>query len=166
MSDFISWNITGLQAIQLRLNALPEKIKRKHIRSALAAGAEVIRAEAARLAPRRKPKKPGHGWEAFVTDSRVKLHEAVVSKVVVGPVTGAVAVVGLDYSKVHHGHLLEFGTRAHDVTFKTLSGRHLRTIHIPAMRKQPFMRPAFDNKSDEAVEIIVNRLMAAVDLEA
>jgi HK97 gp10 family phage protein len=165
MADFISMKMSGLNEIELRLNELPQKVKTKHLRAALAAGAEVIRAEAARLAPHRKPARPGTGWQAFVTDSRIRLRDAIVSKATVGPKSGAIAIVGIDYKKVHHGHLLEFGTRAHDIPVRTRGGK-IRIIHMKDTKKQPFMRPAFDNKGDLATQIIVNRLMAAVELEA
>jgi HK97 gp10 family phage protein len=150
MADGIT--IKGLDEIARRLEQLPEKLRRKHIREGLRAGSEVVRAEAARLAPRRKP---GRGWEGFVErDDGPTLRDSITSKVSV-TANGASARVGVDYKKVKHGHLVEFGTKPHRVGKR----RH------PGAKKQPFMRPAFDNTADESVGIITTRWAKGVEEE-
>lgn len=144
-------NIRGLDEIERRLQALPDKIRRKHVRKALQDGSELVRAEAAGLVARRKI---AHGWEGFVERPGAHLKDFIVTKVTVTGVN-ATARVGLDYKKVHHGHLVEFGTRPHKV------GKRQH----PGARKQPFMRPAFDSKGDAAVETITTQLAQAVEKE-
>lgn len=161
MADFVTINIKGLDKVKARLDALAEKVKRKHLRTIMKEATETLREEAARHAPRRKINS---GWEAFVTRPGLSLRDGVAAKVSITQ-AGASGLVGLDYSKVHHGHLVEFGTRPHLIKIKTKSGKY-RVIKHPGSRKQPFMRPAFDNKSSEVAETMINRLIAAVETEA
>ena len=105
-------NIHGLDEIEKRLQDLPEKLRRKHIRKALKDGTELVREEAARLAPRRKPAR---GWMTFVeTDDGPHLRDNITSKVTVGAGKSS-GRVGVDHRKVKHGHMVEFGTRPHKV---------------------------------------------------
>jgi HK97 gp10 family phage protein len=159
MSEVLSISITGLDEIEKRLQALPEKIRRRYVRKALQDGTEIIRAEAQLRVPRRKPNS---GWESFVQRGET-LRDAVATKISVRQ-GDALGRVGLDYKKVHYGHLVEFGTRPHKIRIKTRSGKY-RTIQHPGARKQPFMRPAFDNKGDESVEVMITELAAAVEKE-
>jgi HK97 gp10 family phage protein len=145
--------ITGLDEIEKRLQQLPEKLRRKAIRQALKDGTEIVRAEAAMKAPRRRP---GRGWMGFVErDDGPHLRDNITSKVSVTN-KGATGRVGVDYKKVKHGHLVEFGTKPH----------RIGKLHHPGARKQPFMRPAFDGKGDEAVNTIITQLAQAVEREA
>jgi HK97 gp10 family phage protein len=145
--------IRGLDEIEKRLQALPEKLRRKSIRKALKDGTEIVRAEAALRAPRRRP---GIGWMGFVErDDEPHLKDNITSKVSV-TAKGASGRVGIDYKKVRHGHLVEFGTKPHMI------GK----LHHPGARKQPFMRPAFDYKGDESVDVMTTQLAKAVEEEA
>jgi HK97 gp10 family phage protein len=167
MADVVTWNIKGLHEIEMRLNALPEKVKRKHLRAAMNEAAEVIRAQAQANVSRIQRKK----WikDDFLffmraPDSSRRLRNHVEKKVTIGKL-GARARVGLDYKQVHHGHLVEFGTGPHNIFIKTKNGHYFK-IHHPGSKKQPFMRPAYDAKAGQATDLLVNRLMAAVEMEA
>lgn len=152
MANVGSVKISGLDQIQKRLQELPEKIRKKHIRKALKDGSELVRAEAAMRAPRRKP---GRGWMGFVErDDGPHLRDNITSRVTVGQ-KDASARVGIDYKKVHHGHLVEFGTKPH----------RIGKLHHPGSRKQPFMRPAWDAKGDESVDTIITQLAQAIEKE-
>lgn len=166
MANVGSVSIKGLDEIEKRLQALPEKLRRKHIRKALKDGSEIVRAEAEQRVSRIVRKRPiKDDFLLFLRGPDVigrRLKDNVISTVTVGA-KGASARVGLDYKKVHHGHLVEFGTRPHKITIK-LRGRKI-TLNHPGSAAQPFMRPAFDNKGDESVDTMIAQLAAAVEKE-
>lgn len=146
MPSIQPFEIRGLDEIERRLQALPEKLRRKHLRTILRDGSELIRAEAEQKCPRAPtPSTPSAGH----------LADAIVKKVTVTN-RYASARVGIDYSKVKHGHLVEFGTKPHKV------GKRQH----PGARRQPFMRPAFDYKGNEALNLMINNLKTAVEKEA
>ena len=65
--------------------------------------------------------------------------------------------------KGYAGHLVEYGTAPHLIRAKAAGGQlHLRgnvfveEVHHPGAAAHPFMRPAFDSKKDEAIDIIKN----------
>lgn len=148
--------IRGLDEIERRLKALPEKLRRKAIRGALQDGMEPVRVEAALRAPERTPT---HGWLASLESRRKKnrghLKDNIASKVTVGA-KAAQGRIGCT-NRVRHAHLVEFGTDPHDIKMGKRTWRHR------GARKQPFMRPAFDAKSGESVEIITSELAQAVE---
>jgi len=160
--------IRGLDEIERRLKLLPEKLRRKSIRKALKDGSEIVRAEAERSVSkivRKRPIKDDFLLFLRGPDIRGKhgrLRDNVVSTVKVGA-GDASARVGLDYKKVHHGHLVEFGTKPHWIKIK-LRGRTIR-LHHPGSAAQPFMRPAFDNKGNESVDTMITQLAQAVEKE-
>jgi HK97 gp10 family phage protein len=153
MDEGFTMKFTGLEEVERRLQALPERVRKKTLRKTIAQATEIIRAEAERRCPHRKPVKPGSGWEAFVDRDLIHLHEAIASRVNVGK-KSAFGRVGIDYKKVRHGHLVEFG---HKWKTKSKSG---------ITRKFPFMRPAFDAKGEEAVRLLIDDLLQAVMTEA
>ena len=151
--DSMTVQITGLDGIEKRLELLPEKLRRKAIRQALTDGTELIRDDAQARVPMRKPVR---GWMAFLArEDEPHLRDAIVSRVSV-TAKGASGRVGVDYKKVRHGHLVEFGTKPHRV----------RNFQHPGSRKQPVMRPAVDTKGDQAVDVMVSELAKAVEEEA
>lgn len=169
--------IRGLDEIARRLQLLPEKLRRKSIRKALNDGAEIIRAEAERNVSkivRKRPIKDDFLLFLRGPDIRGKggrLRDNVITTVKVGSKEGragmedidAYARVGLNYKKVHHGHLVEFGTKPHWIKIK-LRDRTIR-LHHPGSAAQPFMRPAFDNKGNESVDTMITQLAQAVEKE-
>ena len=148
---FFNIDLEGLERLESLLEQLPIKLQRKALRSSLQHGTEIVKEEARRNCPKRKP---AHGWMAFVEDlDQPSLHDNIVSKVTVSK-TRAWGRVGIDYKKVRHGHLVEFGTEPHRQ--KKLGIQH------PGARKRPFMRPAVDNKGEEAANVMANELYDAV----
>jgi HK97 gp10 family phage protein len=127
-SDFIRHHLIshGLYAF-LELQAqefLAEEVAREHMRECALAGAEVIRAEAATLAPR-KTGTLAENIEREVkkqTKSRVDIH--------IGP-----------GEEAWYGRLVEDG---HAIV---VAGKKVGDVP-----PHPFMRPAFDAKTDEAYD--------------
>lgn len=147
-------SINGLQEIEKRLQALPEKLRKRRLRSALEDGTEILRAEAARLAPKLKPQTSE--WVFFMRASKRLYHlkDCIISGFSITP-RNASAKVGIDYSKVRWGHVVEFGSKPHKV------GK----FQHPGAKKQPFMRPAIDNKGEESINVMVEQLTEAVEEE-
>lgn len=169
--------IRGLDEIARRISELPEKLRRKHYRKALKDGSEIVRSEAERSVSRIVRKRPiKDDFLLFLRGPDIRgkggrLRDNVITKVSVGNKEDragmkdidAYARVGLNYKKVHHGHLVEFGTKPHWIKIK-LRGRTIR-LHHPGSAAQPFMRPAFDNKGNEAVDTMITQLAEAVEKE-
>lgn len=145
---FFNLDLEGLERLEKKLNELPIRIRNKALRKALDKGSEVVLEEAIRLCPKRKPTV---GWMAFLEDDNESLHDNIKKQVSVTR-RYAWARVGVDYKKVRHGHLVEFGVSPHMIRIANRIFRH------PGTRRQPFMRPAFDTKGEKAVEIMSNIL--------
>ena len=140
-------NIQGMEAIDEALKRLHSRVRRRMLKDALLEGAEVVREEAERLAPRRI----SHGWEAFTEEGAGTLRENIIIKTQINQKRGR-ATVGINWENVRYGHLVEYG---HDIYIR---GKNTgkRT------RKRAFMRPAFDNKGIEAVRLILEKLWKIV----
>lgn len=131
--------IKGLDEIDRRLKALPEKLRRRAIRQALKNGTEIVRSAAERIVKRSK--YAPHLANNIATKISVTAKEAH-------------GIVGVN-TKVPHGHLLEFGTKPHKIGPR----QH------PGGEKHPFMRPAYDSQGDASVDQITSDLAKAVELE-
>ncbi len=129
--------VEGGDKLARRLQMLAEETAREHMREAALAGAEVIRAEAAEKAPRGETGTLKDDIQKEIkkqTKSRVDIH--------VGP-----------GKKAWYGRLVEEG---HAVV------RNGKTIgHAPPY---PFLRPAFDEKTGEAQEVMVKELRRRLKL--
>jgi len=129
----------GLDEIERKLKLLPEAVKRKYARNAMKTGAEIVRDRAAQLARRAIPTtRPEFG--------------PIADNIVVKMLSRAsliVATVGINWLTHSYGHLIEFG---HDT-------KHGKT------KAYPFMRPAFDEKAEAALDKILTDLRDAVEIE-
>lgn len=138
MATGLSVKVEGLDELEKQLGALDKKIRKKFLRQALRAAAKPIRDEAARLAPRRTSEPP--------RTSGKPLHRSMVIRSA-GKQPGSDITLQVAPGKgASHGLLQEFGT-----------------VHHPA---QPFLRPAFDNKRDEAVRAFRESLGKNIEQEA
>ena len=116
----ISVRIEGADALAAAFEDLERRVARETMRKALEEAAEVVRAEASRLAPRRT----GRLAENIVTAWEGGRAQAAL----IGPRAGKRS----DPKSAFYGLFQELGTSRH-----------------PA---QPFLRPAFEAKREEAVE--------------
>lgn len=152
----------GLDEVDRKLKMLPERVRRKHLKNILKDAAEDFQDEAIRRVPKRKIVS---GWMAFIEDpggGGPSLKDHIVYKVTVGK-EKAVAIVGIDYSKVHHGHLVEFGAKPHWISIPKTKGK--RRWHHKGAPKQPFMRPAFDSRASSVLSNVSAKLIKAVESE-
>jgi HK97 gp10 family phage protein len=128
--------LEGMADLNRRLAQLPATVNRRVQIDALKAGAEVIRREAATLAPRDERAKPPHLADSIVIAVATGQDE-------VGEKQTAVEVGPSRKPSDHfYGFFQEFGTVRH--------------------RAQPFMRPAFDTQSGRALNIVLSTLWNAI----
>ena len=161
--------ITGGAQLAARLSTLPDRVANNVMRGATLAGASVIRDRARVLAPilaeeelaRRDPTK----LRAFLTRKKIAsllgrggdaaranlkkirgfLRRNILSSRGRGTQDKVVAITGITKA-AYYGHFLEFGTRK--------------------MRAHPFMRPAFDQSREAAVDAMVEYAKGRVEEEA
>lgn len=56
-------------------------------------------------------------------------------------------------SRIPYAHLVEFGTKPHFQKRKLKSDKRARRVIHPGADPKPFLRPAFDSKKNESIEI-------------
>lgn len=132
----VRMKVEGGDKIARKLQMLAEEVAREHMRECALAGAEVIRAEAATLAPR-KTGTLAENIEKEVkkqTKSRVDIH--------IGP-----------GEEAWYGRLVEDG---HAIV---VAGKKVGDVP-----PKPFLRPAFDAKTGEAYDAFVAELKRRLGL--
>lgn len=128
--------VEGGDLLARKLQMLAEETAKEHMREATLAGAELVRVEAERLAPRRTGTLANdiHAVVAKQTKARVTVR--------VGP-----------GKKGWYGHLVESG---HAIVVK---GQKVGDVP-----PKPFLRPAFDAKLEEAEQAAVDELRRRLGL--
>lgn len=156
-----STEIKGLDNALQRMKALPEKMRKKMVSSALRKGAAIVRKDAVARAKRfDDPKTPSKVYKEIVTRTNGKLgkREGGVA-IQVGVKGGAKRYkdnkenrrkgkVGVAYEgpgAVYYWRFLEFGTSK--------------------MKAQPFMRPALENNVDKVISTVTAELSNQLDKE-
>ena len=136
------FKLRGGPELQKMLNTLPAKIEKNIMRSALRAGARVIANEAKANVP--------------VGDGDLKRS----IKVSTGGKRGNVyAKVKAGDQKAWYYRFVEFGTAAHTIQPKNkkalfFNGGFAHSVVHPGAKAKPFMRPALDSKSGEAIQAV------------
>lgn len=135
-------HIKGGEQLQKFLTDLPVKIERNIMRSALRAGAKVIADEA----KRNVPTQSGDLRDSIRIGTKAKR-----SKVS--------ATVKAGNKKAWYYRFVEFGTAAHEIKPKSakslfIAGMFSELVNHPGARAKPFMRPAFDSKSSDAIRAV------------
>jgi HK97 gp10 family phage protein len=139
-------NIIGGAELARMLATLPAKIEQNIMRSALRAGAAVIRAEAKTTAP--------------VLSGALKKSIRISGKAKKGQITVSVKMGG---KTAPHAHLVEFGTRAHKIAPNAaqalaIGGALVGGADHPGAKPSPFFRAAFDAKSAEAIAAVADQI--------
>jgi HK97 gp10 family phage protein len=133
--------LKGGKEIQDFLNTLAPKLEANIMRSALRAGAKVILEEAKQNVP------------VSSGDLRDSLRVSTSSKK--GLVTASVKAGN---KKVWYSRLVEFGTAPHSIRarsgFLNFGGIFTKSVEHPGSKAKPFLRPAFDSRSNQAIEAI------------
>ena len=137
--------IRGGEELARALKSLPAKLEANVLRGALRAGARVIQEEAKAQVP--------------VDDGRLRDSIRISGGLKRGRASAQVIAGGNKKGQPWYAHLVEYGTKPHDI--RPAKGKSLffagllrRLIRHPGARAKPFMRPAFDQKRDEAVSRI------------
>ena len=138
-------NLSGFRELAAALKELPQRVARKHLRGSTSKGARVIRNEARSLAP----KDTGE----MAKDIMIKRERSE------GDHVASFSVF------VRTGKKSRLAGRARDVDKDSYYWRFLEfgTAKMPA---QPFMRPAFEAKKEEAVDAIGEELDRRIQKEA
>lgn len=136
-------NIKGLSDLQAFLDQLPAKVEGKIMRSALRAGAVVIKNEAATNLDR----------NGSVDSGDLKASLRVSTKLSRGVAT---ATVKAGSDKAWYWRFVEFGTAAHLIKARPgkslfFAGSNVNSVDHPGARAKPFMRPALDGRASDAV---------------
>lgn len=134
--------IIGGRQLAEFLQQLPVKIEKNIMRAALRAGAAVIREEAKTQVP--------------VDSGALRRSLKVSTSTKRGRITAKLKVGG---TLAPHAHLVEFGTKPHKIKPKrqqalSFGGVVAREVDHPGARPRPFMRPAFDSHSSEAIAAV------------
>lgn len=152
-------SVDGAEKIQNALREVADKAA-GILEEATLAGAEIVRAEAARNAPRSTGALAENIEMVVVEKDRKKVNVAI------GP---DVAKPNRKARRRFYGLFVEFGTQAH--TIKARRGRALRigdefraAAEHPGMTPRPFMRPALDSKSEAAQARIADELKSRLGL--
>lgn len=140
MSDLTKFK--GGAALQQLLDQLPAKLEQNVMRAALRQGMNVIKTEAQANAP----EESGVLREGMKVSTRAK-----------GGVVRATLKTG-----GKHGYLapwFEYGTKPHRIAGKkgsvlAFAAGTYRAVEHPGMRPRPFMRPALDTKTAEAIQAV------------
>ena len=131
-----TFKVDGLSALYEQLQQLPVKLEKNILRGAIRAGAKPVAAEARRLAPVLSSNDPRREMGALSKSVRIMSTGTRGGTVKGGVVAGGRTTVGRGQNKVKadafYAHFVEYGT--------------------VKMTARPFMRPAVDTRTQEAVE--------------
>lgn len=138
--------IDGGRQLDDLLKSLAPKIEKNILRTALRAGAAILRDEARTLVPR----KSGDLAKTIRVSTRIRK----------GQVTASVKAGN---RIAYYAHMVEYGTRAHPEKPKKgktmdVNGVLRKTVEHPGAQAKPFLRPAADNKFQEAIDAITAKL--------
>lgn len=144
MSDDLA--ITGGADLDAFLRTLAPNIERNIMRSALAAGARVIRDEA-------RANVPVHLGE-------LKKSVRVTTRSKNGTVSASVKAGS---KKAWYWRFVEFGTAAHEIKPSRMrsmffAGLFSDLIEHPGARARPFMRPALDTQANAALDAVGDQI--------
>lgn len=135
--------IKGAAELKRMLGELPAKIEQNVVRGALRAAAKVIEQEA-------KANVPVNSG-----DLRASIRVSAGTKRG-GRVYAHVKAGGRKKGDPFYAHFVEFGTRPHEIRPRGaislfFAGLFSKLIKHPGAKAKPYMRPAFDRKSDDAI---------------
>lgn len=146
--------IEGLSDLKKALQELPVKIEKNIMRGALRSGAKEFETKA----KEEMPEQSGKLKRSLKINTRVRK----------GVVTSTISVGG---GKVFYAHMVEFGTVAHLIKPKkkkslVVNGTPVASAQHPGAIGKPFMRPAFDAGSADAVQAVAEYIKKRLDKEA
>lgn len=146
-------NIQGGRELDAFLQQLAPKLEQNILRSALRAGANVLKAEARANVP--------------VKLGELRKSIRVSAKAKGGTVTASVKAGN---KKAFYWRWVEYGTAAHAIKGGNggaldIGGTIVRSVMHPGAQPKPFMRPALDNKSTEAISAVAEQIRKRLTAE-
>lgn len=145
--------ISGGRELDAFMQQLSVKVERNILRSALRAGANVIKDEA----------------KANVPVKTGALRKSLT--VTTGSKGGTVTAKLKSRGKVApHAMLVEYGTKPHKIRPRnagglTVGGHVVAEVDHPGSRAKPFLRPAFDGKSGAAISAVAGKIRERLTAE-
>lgn len=140
-------NIRGGRQLNELLQTLPTKVERNILRAALRAGAAVILPEVQSRIP--------------AATGQLRASARITTRYRKGQVSASVKVGNF---LAWYAHLVEFGTRPHTIRPKNpggtlrFGGITTREVQHPGTRARPFMRPAADAATPEALTAVTRKI--------
>ncbi len=159
MTEF---KVEGLAELQKMLDDLPANIEKNIMRGGLRAGAKVVQEEAQRVCPVGSGNLPKGEISGSLKNSiRISM------KVRKGKVQ---AFVKAGDKVAFYAHMVEYGTASHlikprDRKSLFLAGLFKEVIKHPGATKKPFMRPALDNKAQDAIDTMADYIRERIPKE-
>lgn len=159
MTDF---RVEGLAELQKMLDDLPANIEKNIMRGGLRAGAKVVQEEAQRVCPVGSGNLPKGETAGALRDSiRISMRAR----------KGRVqAFIKAGDKVAFYAHMVEYGTASHLIKPKDrkslfLAGVFKELVKHPGATKKPFMRPAIDNKAQDAIEAVADYVRERIPKE-
>lgn len=149
--------VEGVKDLDNALKSLSRATQKRVLVRALTKGGELIAEEARALVPVRT----GNLRDSIEVSTKLNDRQDRVTtkesraEVYVGPRSGGGDPDG------YYGHMVEFGTSAGAKGGRNAAGRKVYRTH-PGNPPQPFLRPAFDAKEQQALGAIADELRSAV----
>jgi HK97 gp10 family phage protein len=156
--------VKGLHELEERMGDLPNEVNKKVMRKALVAGGLVLEVD---MKSRVKDKQESYGddsqWQGFQSSS-------LPSGALRADITHSVSLnasaergtirIGPTKKTAYVANFLEFG---HWLVMGSQKGRKASKKRIKFIPAYPFMRPAFDNKAQDAVEAFETQLRTGIE---
>jgi len=154
MSQIIDIKITGFDGIKHALNQLPIELQRKAISVSVRAGANFLKEEIKNQFPK-KPSKMANLYGHLKDNIAVRFSKKKSRAM------GAL-IYELHPGKAFWAWMLEYGTKAHDITPKkakalTVLGKFLSEVKVKGISARPIWRNTFDTKLNAIFMIIKNK---------
>ncbi|MEO7494717.1 MAG: HK97-gp10 family putative phage morphogenesis protein [Massilia sp.] len=145
--------ISGGRELAAFLSALPAKIERNILRSALRAGGNEFKKEVQSKVP--------------VVSGALRRSVRVSTKSKGGTVSATMKIGG---KQAPHAHLVEFGTKPHKIAPKgagglLIGGNVVGAVNHPGARPHPVVRPAFDGKAADSIAAVASQIRKRLTAE-
>lgn len=144
MSSVASIKLNGFAELGKVMERLPADIAKKVSVDALRAGAKPMLEHAQLIVPEGRTGILGKSLEIATKKA-----------------TGNTAVVKVQASRKkggYHAHLVELGTKPHEIRNVVIGGKFYPVVHHQGSKKKPFLRPAFESKKAETLKIILEQV--------
>lgn len=151
------------------LHQLPLVFQEQSTVNAVRAGAKVIADEAIRRAPQRVGRKGINKYGKVLPAGTLKNSIKVKRmKKLAGEFSTASVVFSIGLLKdAYYGLMVEFGRSEGETAVSRKEKKQgITGRKFGEMKEQPFMRPAFDSKKQEALEVMAKRLAKNIETKA